>query len=133
MWRQRSTYLYVIFFLTGVIFILVGIQLFESSTWRLVLVELGVGALIAVFLGVTVERVANDSFRKEVDAAIERIKQNVFEETLRSMLPESVVSEVLLSVFSQSLIRRNLQLVLSLQRDDRLPGEHAQTLSRNQL
>jgi hypothetical protein len=121
MWAQRTTYLYVILSLAGIAAILAGSQQSDTSMWRPILLELGVGALITTFLGLTVERIASERFRHEVNVALDRIKRNVFEETLHSMLPESVVSEVITNIFSQSLIRRNFQLLLTLERDSRLP------------
>jgi hypothetical protein len=130
MLQHRSLYLYIIFGLFGIILILVGIQQPASSVWQSIFVNLGVGALIAILLGVTVERVASDNFKREVDDAIKRIEQSVLIETLNKMLPKTVAEEVQSNIFSQNLIRRNLYVAITLSEDDDLPNDFLrQTLS----
>jgi hypothetical protein len=123
MLRNRSLYLYTIFILVGIILILVGIRQPATSVWQSILIDLGVGALIATLLGLTVERVASDNFKREVDDAIKRIEQSVLTEALNSLLPKSVAEEVRSNVFSQNLIRRNLHATITLSEDDDLPSD----------
>lgn len=128
--RHHTLYLYAIFILFGVILILVGIQQPASSVWQSIFVDLGVGALIATLLGLTVERVASDNFKREVDNAIKRIEQSVLIETLNTLLLRSVAEEVRSNIFGQTLIRRNLYVTVTLSEDDKLPNDVLrQTLS----
>lgn len=121
--KQPLTYIYIILGLIGVVSILFGSLQSATSTWRSMFLEIGIAALISAVLGLTVDSLASRQFQSEIDIALDKIKQSVFEETLHSMLPASVVSEVLGSIFNQSLIRQDFQVLMTLQYDDRLPTE----------
>lgn len=72
--------------------------------------DIGFASLIALVLGILVERVARQEQQSLIDGALKAIKENVIEAAYSINTPQSIVRLALSSVFAAPIIRENFRI-----------------------
>ena len=83
-------------------------------------VEVGFAFLIALILGIVIERAARIAQQGSIDRAISAIAQDVLRETYAVTTPRQIVSLAISSVFEVPIIRREHKMVLTIKPIDEI-------------
>ena len=86
----------------------------RQATWAAFMREVGFAALIALVIGVLVERASRVKQAQTAHALLMTVSRNVFGAVLGSHVPASISQHVLGSIFSAPMIRHQLRLTFTV-------------------